>query len=190
MANEQYVKNGTQLLFADHSGDFGAAPATAANSLIIGTPTDVQIDLTGIAASGGARQSAKTVDLGDLTRGTYFRVDACIESELAPSDGDKFTFFWAGSPASAAATGNGGGVTGSDSAYTDTDGSLGQIHRIGSLYCRNNVINIGFVGYFVPEFRYGTLVFVNNTDQATRSTATAMDETHIVCTPMIRFMAA
>ena len=31
-------KYGTQLLFADHATDFGAAPATAGNSLIISTP--------------------------------------------------------------------------------------------------------------------------------------------------------
>lgn len=189
MANEQYIKYGTQLLFADHSGDFGAAPTTANNSLIIGTPTDVQIDLTGVAASGGARQSAKSGDLGDTTRGTYFRVDACLEFETAPSDGDLVDFYWAGSPSSTAAVGNGGGVSGADAAYTDTDGTLAQLTKIGSLVCRNNVICIGFVGIFVPEHRYGSLVIVNNADQALRSSATAMDETHITLTPIVAFAA-
>lgn len=189
MANEAYLQYGTQLLFADHATDFGAAPTTAANSLIIGTPTDVQIDLTGVAASGGARQSAKTGDLG-ATRGTFFRVDACIEFEAAPSDGDTVAFYWAGSPSSTAGTGNGGGVTGSDAAYTDTTGTLGQLTFIGNLSCRNNVINIGEVGIFEPEHRYGTLVVVNNADQAFRSTATAMDETHITVTPIERVPGA
>lgn len=190
MANEQYIKYGTQLLFADHATDFGAAPATANNSLIVGTPTDVQIDLTGVAASGGARQSAKSGDLGDTTRGTYFRVDACIEFEVAPSDGNVVRFYWAGSPSSTAAVGNGGGVTGSDAAYTDTPGTLTQLTAIGELVCRNNFVCIGSVGILVPEHRYGSLVVVNEADQAIRSTATAMDETHITLTPIIAFAAA
>lgn len=182
MVNETYIKNGTQLLYADHAADFGAAPATAANSLIIGTPTDVQIDGTSVAASGGARQSAKSADLGDGTRGTYFRVDACVEFAVAPSDGDSVGFYWAGSPSPAAATGNPGGVTGSDAAFTDTTGNLAEMQYIGSLTCRNNVICIGKVGAFIPEHRYGSLVIVNNADQAMH---TAMDETHVTLTPII-----
>lgn len=183
MANAS-ISYGTQLLFADHATDFGAAPATAANSLIIGTPTDVQIDLTGVAASGGGRESNKTGDLG-ATRNVMMVVDACIEFETAPTDGGNVDFYWAGSPASAAATGNGGGVTGSDAAYTDTTGTLSELTYIGSLIVRNNVICIGRVGYFVPYHRYGTLVVINNASTALRSTATAMDETHITVTPIV-----
>lgn len=184
MANEVLIKYGTQLLFADHATDFGAAPATAGNSLIIGTPTDVQIDLTGLAASGGARHSAKTGDLG-ATRARSFRVDACLEFEAAPTDAGIVAFYWAGSPSSTAATGNPGGVTGSDAAYTETTGTLGQLQLIGAMTVRNDVINIGYVGTFIPEHRYGSLVVLNNADAALRSTATAMDETHITITPII-----
>ncbi len=63
---------------------FGSAPATAANSLIIGTPTDVQMDLTGVAATGGARESAKA-DLGAIRDVEYY-VDACLQFESAPTD--------------------------------------------------------------------------------------------------------
>ena len=182
MANEAYLQYGTQLLFADHAADFGASPTTAANSLIIGTPTDVQIDLTSVAASGGARQSAKTGDLG-ATRGTYFRVDACLEFAVAPSDGDQRDVYWAGSPSSTAGTGNGGGVSGSDASFADTNGNLGQLTYIGSLSCRANTINIGVVGVFSPEHRYGSLVVVNNADQALAG-AGSMDETHVTVTPI------
>lgn len=184
MANEVLIKYGTQLLFADHGTDFGAAPATAGNSLIIGAPTDVQIDLTGVAASGGARESDKTGDLG-ATRARLFQVDACLEFETAPTDGGRVDFYWAFSPSATAATGNPGGLTGSDAAVTDTDGILGQLQYIGSMTVRNNVINIGKVGVFTPLHRYGILVIVNQADQALRSTATAMDETHITVTPII-----
>lgn len=184
MANEVLTKYGTQLLFADHATDFGAAPATAANSLIIGTPTDVQIDLTGVAASGGARQSAKTGDLG-ATRAMVYAVDACLEFETAPADGGAVEFYWNASPNSTAGTGNSGGTTGSDAAFTDTTGNLGQMQFIGVLTVRNNVINIGHVAMFAPAHRYGSLVVVNQASTALRSTATAMDETHITMTPVI-----
>jgi len=178
MANEYLVKQGTQFLFADHATDFGAAPATAGNSKIRGAPTDVQMDLTGVAATGGARESAK-LDL-TATHAPVFDVDACLEFETAPADGGAVYFYWANSPSATAATGNPGGVTGSDAAFTDTVGNLGQLQRIGFLSLRNNVINIGFVGSFSPRDRHGTLVIVNQGSTALRSTATAMDETHIV----------
>ena len=96
MANEVILSNPTgQLLFADHAGDFGAAPATAANTLIIGTPTDIQIDLTGIAASGGARASSKSASLD--SRPALYSVDTCIEFETAPADGGTVDFYWGGS---------------------------------------------------------------------------------------------
>lgn len=183
MANEVLAKSGAQFMFADHATDFGTAPATAANSLIIGSPTDVQIDLTGVAASGGARQSAKA----DLTTpwSSMWAVNACIEFETAPADAGFVSLWWAGSPSLTAATGNPGGATGSDAAFTDTVGNLGQFQFIGDLILRNNVINIGHVGVFMPWFQYGSLVIVNQGSTALRSTATAMDETHIVMTEII-----
>lgn len=182
MANEILLKHGTQLLFADHATDFGAAPTTAANSLIVGTPTDVQMDLTNLAASGGARESSKSGDLG-ATRAERYSVDACLEFETAPADGGVVDFYWAPSPSSTAGTGNPGGLTGSDAGFTDTAGILGQLQYVGSLTVRNNVINSGHVGVFSPAQRYGMLVVVNNASTNLRNTATAMDETHITMTP-------
>ena len=181
--NAVYIKQGTQLLFADHATDFGAAPATAANSLIVGTPTDVQLDLTGVAASGGARASTKSADLGSPRPGDYV-VQACLEFETAPTDGGVVYFYWASSPSGTAGTGNPAGLTGADEAHTDTTGTLGQLQVVGRLLVRNNVINIGYVGTFRPADQYGMLVVVNQADQALRSTATAMDETHITMTPV------
>lgn len=175
----------TQLLYADHATDFGSAPATAANSLIIGTPTDVQMDLTGVAATGGARESAKA-DLGAI-RDVQYYVDACLEFESAPTDGGTVDFYWGSSPSGTAGTGNYGVLTGADAAITDTAGNLGQLQYIGSLSVKNAVVNIGRVGLFTPYHRYGSLVVVNNASTALRSTATAMDETHICLTPMLLY---
>ncbi len=184
MANEVLTKQGgRQLLYADHATDFGAAPATAANSLIRGTPVDVGMDLTGVAASGGARESDKASFATPW--GTRWTVDACLEFESAPADGGVVEFRWGASPSSTAATGNPGGLTGTDANFTDTVGNLGQMLFIGNLRVRNNVINIGHVGILVPPYEDGILVVVNRASTALRSTATAMDETHIVITEII-----
>ena len=183
-AGDLLLKYGTQLLFADHGTDFGAAPATAANNIIVGVPVDVDMDLTGLAAAGGARESDKTATLG-ATRGTIFRVDACLEFETAPADGGTVDFYWGGSPNTTAASGNPASLTGTDAAVTETDGKLGQLQYIGTMTLENDVINIGRVGTFVPEHLYGILVIENNGSTALRSTATAMDETHVTVTPLI-----
>ena len=182
MASEALIKNGTnQLLFANHDDDFGSAPATPANSLIKGTPVDIQIDLTGVIATSGAWQSAKSATLG-TTRTPIYRVDACIEFAVAPSDGDTVDFYWAGSPASGVGVGNGGGVTGTDLTYSPTSGTLAELTYIGSLICRANVICIGAVGNLHPQHEYGSLVVLNKADQAF---AAAADEIHITFTEVI-----
>lgn len=167
-----------QFLFADHATDFGAAPNTAANSLIVGTPTDVQIDIGSVAANGG-RQSAK-FDFGS-TRPPLYRVDACIETASAVSDGDAFDFWLAGSPSTTAGTGNPAGLTGSDAAWTWSIGAAFQMHPIGSMRCRASATNIGFVGFVRPTHRYGILVFRNKSGAAVATTA---DECHITLTPV------
>lgn len=180
--NKVLQTRGTQLLFADHATDFGAAPATANNSKIEGTPTDVQMDMTGVAAAAG-RQSAKTADLGAAFSQAYF-VEACIEFETAPTAGGTVDFYWSSSPSVTAAVGNDGGANGTDAAYTEGSGEEDQLIFIGSLPLILNVINIGSVGVFSPKNRFGQLIIINNGSTALRSTATAMDETHIVMTPI------
>lgn len=181
MANESDLKyDGNQLLFANHGGDFGAGPTTTSLSLLLGTQTDVQINMTSLAASGGARASAKTASLGD-PRVSMYRVDACIEFASAPTDGGQVDFYWVASPSSTAGTGNASAVDGTDSAFTATTGKLSQAQYIGSLFVINNATSIGYVGTFRPEHQYGILLVVNNADQAFGS---AMDESHITLTPL------
>ena len=188
MADESDIKyDGEQFLFADHATDFGSAPATAANTLIRGTPTDVQMDLTGLSAKsgsyGGARQSAK-FNFGD-PRPSMWQLSACVEWAAAPTDGDGVLFYIGFSNNATAATGNPAGLTGSDAAFTPTAGLLRQLTKIGWLSARNNVINISSsVGTCRPTGQYGILVAINMSDVALRSTATAMDETHLVFDPL------
>jgi len=187
MTKELLQKNGAQLLFAD-AADFpnsGAGPpTTAANDLRITalSPTAVQIDLTGVGAAA-ARQSTKITDLGAAWAAGWI-LAACIEHEAAPIAGGAVNFWWAASPNATAATGNPGSVVGADGAFTV--GGTVQLEFIGSLIVLNQVVNIKTkVGFLRPSYRYGSLIVVNNTSSAFRSTAVAMDETHITLTSLI-----
>jgi len=151
--NEIHVKHGKQILFR-HGADFTAdAPATAANSIIIGTPDQtVEFDLTSLAASGGARASTKTTSIG-TTRGKEHSVFACLEhASGVPVDGETVDFYWAPSPSVTAANGNPSSLAGADEVFTDTAAGLAQMQFIGSLILQATVINIGKVGIFVPFF--------------------------------------
>lgn len=182
--SESLVKYGTQLLFADHAADFGAAPATAANSLIIGTPTDVQMNMSVIAATA-AWQSAKTASLAKVGSAwpEEWKLGACMESTATPTAGGTFDFYWNSSPNSTAGTGNSGGASGTDLAYTAA--ALSQFINIGSLTVRANVINISdSIGVLRMTNLYGSLIVVNNTSVAMVADGDA-DEIHVTLTPII-----
>lgn len=182
MATQEVLQvNGTQLLFADHGTDFGAAPATPANSLIIGSPVDVQMNLSIIAAAA-AWQSAKTADLGAAWSGQWL-LGACMESTATPAAGGTFDFWWNGSPSGTAGTGNGGNASGADAAFLVA--GLPQLHFLGSLTVMAQVINIDpHIRKFWMPYRYGSLIMVNNTNVAMVADGNA-DECHAVLTPVI-----
>ena len=187
MATQQVLQvNGTQLLFADAT-DFPNAgagpPTTAANSIIITspTPTKVQLDLTAVAAAA-ARQSAKTADLG-AAFAQMWQLGACTEHTAAPTAGGEVEFWWNGSPSGTAATGNSGGASGVDAAYAVAGKQ--QLMLLGTMIVVNNVINIDTaIRRFWMPYRYGSLIVINSTDQAFAG-AGVMDETHITLTPVI-----
>lgn len=175
---------GTQLLFADHATDFGAAPVTANNSLIIGAPTDVQMDLS-VIADGAAHQSAKTASLAKT--GSAWPMEwvlgACMESTATPTAGNTFDFYWNASPNATAATGNSGGCSGTDMAYSLA--AEEQLIFIGSLVTKASVINISTnVGTIWLPHLYGSLVMYNNSGVAMVADGDA-DEIHCTLTPVI-----
>ncbi len=186
MATQEILQvYGKQLLFADAT-DFDIVdpmvPNTAANSVIIGIPTVIQIDLTSVAAAG-MWQSTKTLTLART--GSAWPIEwvlgACMENVTAPTAGGTFDFYWNASPNSTGGTGNAGGCSGADGTYTAV--GLAQLIVMGSLTVRNTTINIDTdIGKIWLPHLYGSLVVVNNTST---STHTAMDETHITLTPII-----
>ena len=185
--NDVKVKYGTSFIFADVT-DFPSSgvgpPTTGANDIRIGATggaTLVQMDLTSLAASGGARESDK-LDLGSTTLGREYELNVCLEHAATPAIGNLVSFYWAASPNSTAASGNPGGLTGVDATFTDDRGILSQFTHIGSLLLRANVINIGFVGRFRAPYQFGMLVYVNHSAAAMH---TAMDETHMIMTELI-----
>ena len=181
--NEGLVKYGTQLLFADHATDFVTQPATAANSLVIGSPTDVQMNISVLAATA-AWQSAKIASIAKVGSAwpEEWKLGACMESAATPGAGETFDFYWNTSPNATAGTGNSGGCSGTDLAYTAA--GLDQLIYIGSLVCRANVINISdSVGILRMTNLYGSLVIVNNT--AVGMVDAVADEIHFTLTPVI-----
>lgn len=177
---------GTQLLFADHATDFGAAPATAANSLIIGTPTDVQMNLS-VLADTAMWQSAKTAILAhNVGVNNDWPIEwvfgACMEAAATPAAGVTFDFFWNASPSATVGTGNSGGCSGVDATYTAA--GTDQLIPLGSLVCRNNVINIdSAISIVTLPHLYGSLVIQNKSGVG--MVDTVADEIHFTLTPLI-----
>ncbi len=184
MPNEVLQKVGTQILFADHSGDWVAGADKT--SLLVGAPTEVQIDLTTLADAGG-RESAK-FDFG-ATRAAAYSCMAAIEADATGfTAGQTVDFYLAPSPETTAADGNPGQIDGVDAAAPSGAGSLAelllQLILIGSLVVENtpSTVQIGHVGTFSPPERYGILVVVNNGGQAFLADAV---EHHVVFNPIV-----
>jgi hypothetical protein len=167
MANEILKKVGGQIVFADHATDY--IGGTGNNSLEIAGSTDVQIDVTDLAA-GAARQSAK-VDLG-AKRAAVYSVMMSLEMATDPVAGETVDLYWSPSVDSTPAVANGGGCSGADSAYsgyaasTLAEGLLNLI-LIGSMNLAvmndaDGVPQLEYIGRFSPPDRYGSLVVVNS----------------------------
>ena len=186
MATNKVLRQyGTQLLFADHATDFGAAPATAGNSFIISTPTDVAMNFSVIAAAA-AWESAKTATLADT--GTawpdYWILGAAMESTATPADGGRFDFYWNASTNSVVGTGNAGVASGTDAAIVVTASNLDQLIFIGSMVVLAQVINKdSAIGILSMPYLYGSLIMVNNTSVAMVADADA-DECFATLTPV------
>ena len=176
---------GTQLMFADHAVDFaGQAPATAANSFIVGSPTSVQMNFSVIAAAA-AWESAKTATLAHI--GTAWPIKwtlgAVMESTATPAAGGTFNFYWNASPSATAGTGNSGEASGTDAAIAITH--LQALIYIGAIHVRANVINKDSnIGSLWLPHLYGSLIMVNNTSVAMVADADA-DECFAVLTPVL-----
>ena len=174
------IISGTDIVVADTTDH---APATANN---LGTRTD-QIDCTSLADTA-ARQSAK-LDFG-ANRALTWIISAVIEFAATPTAGEVVEFYLAKSNSATASTANGGGVSGSDSAYTGTTAStlvesVKQLTRIGTFVCTDDAtgtVQIQFnCGRFQTEMRYGTLIVKNESGAAFHSD---MVETSFVFSPV------
>jgi hypothetical protein len=160
MPNEVLVKAGTQLVWADAT-DFDNYPYA----------DDYQLDLTGLT-NGAARQGAQG-DLGE-TRARQWSVTLNVEINVAPVSATTVDVYWAPSADSVPASGNPGGITGSDAAYTGTagdslDDSLKQLDFLGSLICTADIHPAEqhqLVSVYRPPTRYGSPVVYNKSGQA------------------------
>lgn len=192
MATNKILREyGTQLIFADHATDF-VYPATdplAANDISIGTPTEVQMNMS-VIANAAYWQSAKTGSLADT--GTAFPISlefgACFEHTATPAAGTNMKLWWNSSPNSTAANGNSGGCSGSDATYTAA--GTDQLIFIGTMPLRNTTTNImPLIGTIQVPYLYGSLVVQNNSGVAMVADADA-DNIYVVATPIITHIQA
>lgn len=173
MADLILVTPGTQILFANHGGDY--VGGTGNNTLQIAGATEVQINVTSLAV-GAARQAVK-IDLGEF-RADFYSVMMSLEMAEDPAANKLVELHWSPSPVaeSSPAVGNAGGCSGADDAYSGYAAStlaeaLFDLDFIGSLNLAvmndsDGVPQLGKVGAFSPTERYGSLVVFNGADVA------------------------
>ena len=162
MPTEILTKPDTPIVWADET-DYGTG------NQIGGTRTH-DLDLTDLLFTA-ARQGVQA-DLG-ATRAARYAATISVEFKTgeAPESGETVDVYWGPSVHSAAASGNPGGLVGTDAAYTGTAGdsladSLKQLTFIGSLVCTSDAVGVTQTQTFVfsPSERYGQPVVHNNTD--------------------------
>lgn len=184
MANKVLLdeQDGTpkQIVFADHATDFNPTAANDLRKTTDGTQeTDVQFIFESVV-NNAYRQSTK-VDLG-ATRAPAYKVRAALEFAATPTAGNTVEFYWAPSHSATAGTGNAGGVSGADSAYTgyssNGDASVKQLMLIGVMTVTAQAtatVQIAEVGWFVPPDRYGSLVVKNASGATMHSDSVEMN---------------
>lgn len=169
MASEVLTKYGDQWCFCV-SGSL--SPADSATDMRIGTPTNVDCTMSGIA-DGAGRQSAK-MDFSEKW-GNEIVVHAAFDfTGETPTTAEVVELYFAGSPSSTAAQGNVAGNSGADAAAPG--GALGSItlaemvkqcQFIGTFVVHDGgVVQNGYVGRFIPEHRYGQLIVKNESGDA------------------------
>lgn len=169
-----------QMVFADHATDFNPTAANDLRKTTDGTQeTDVQFTFEGVT-NNSYRQSTKC-DLGE-NRAPAYKVRAALEFAATPTAGNVCRLFWAPSLSATAGTGNPGGASGADSAYTgyssNADASAKQLDFIGNFTCTAQAtatIQIAEVGVFVPSSRYGSLVVQNSSGATMHSDSVEMN---------------
>ena len=168
MPNELLLKVGTQIVFADHAGDFSPAAKTA---LEVGSPTNVQLSMASVANTA-ARESDKA-DLGAL-RAAEIAVMASFElASSGLTSGNFIELRWMPSPISTAANGNVMSTDGADAAAPSGIGTLDELvaasQYIGVFECTDDAtpsVQTGYVGTFTPRYRYGSLLVIDNSGAA------------------------
>lgn len=139
-----------------------------------GSGGDAAITVTSVA-NAAARQAAK-LDLG-ATFAQLWELQATSDLAATPTAGNTIDFYWSPSDSATAATGNCGGASGADAAYTgiasNLAASLKLLQFIGSQVVTADVAaQVAHVGSFRPISRYGCLIVVNNSGAAYVSNAT------------------
>ncbi len=187
LPDQLVLQVGTQFSFADHATDFVGGDAKT--SLVQGSPTNVQLDLTSVADTAG-RESAK-LDLG-VSRAPAYSVMASLEFAATPVTGSIVELYWAPSPDSSAGNGNPMNIDGADAVSPSGIGTLAELVKscvyIGNFICTNDptpAVQTAFIGILVPPERFGILLVKNESGAAFHSDAV---ELHVVFNPILEMV--
>ena len=185
MPTEVLIDAGTQIRFSVNGS---LSPVDAATNLTIGTPTDVDMTMSGVA-DDAARQSDKA-DLGANWARRYAVLASQDFTGETPVINTSCDYYWAPSTSATTANGNIAGNSGLDAAAPD--GALGSIsldeflalcQRIGQLPIHDGaVVQTGFVGIFMPATQWGQMIVANRSGDAFEADNV---EHHIVMIPLI-----
>lgn len=167
--NAVLVKQGQQIRFLI-SGDF--SPVDPGTDYTVGTPTDVVLTMSAIAAGAG-RQSTK-IDLGAV-RAAQFSCSVAVDftgETTTGNSGQTISLRWLPSASVTPGTGNIAGNSGIDGvapAGATTTTTLAEFVKmsqyIGDLIVPEAAgVYVQMVGAFSPLERYGQMLVVNNTD--------------------------
>lgn len=183
LPDEQVVQVGTQIVFADHAGDFSPAAKT---SLVQGTPLEVQFSFASVV-DGAGRESAQ-FDYG-VSRAPAYSYSGALEFAASGlTAGSVVGFYIAPSPDSTAANGNPMQIDGVDAAAPSGIGTLAELLKasqfIGNFKVTDDAttnVQVSFIGIHVPTERFGILIGVDESGAAMHSDDVEM---HIVASPL------
>ena len=188
--NQVLIKDAAAATPKQISFNNGSYVAGATETIEVGTPTDVVLDLLDLIDTA-AEQSAQA-DLGAV-RASRYTVTAVLEFDAGPTTGELVEFYWAASSQSTAANGNPGYATGVTGAYDGGVATLAegvaQLAFIGVMVCSADAAKqLAHVGVFSPTERYGSLIVKNESGVTIADTDSV--ESAVVLTPIVDDIAA
>lgn len=151
---------------------------------VSGSETDVNLTFNALA-DGSYRQGVK-IDFG-AHYALHYHAKLAADLAATPTNGDAILLYMAWSTSATAGTGNSGGASGTDAAYTGIASNAGDsillVDHVSTFICTDDVALQVIDGWsFVPKARYGCPIVRNESGAAFASSDA---NSHLVLNPMV-----